>query len=527
MKLTQEQLAEIIAKVFASIEAKRKAKADAGESGPDEITTEEIMAELAAVLDGQDGGGDGGEGAPEGSEGKDGKGEADLEALIEQIMKIAGGMKSAGGEGEQKSAGGHEPPPAEPPPAEPAPGEQKSGGPSSAPAGGPGAAPAPAHRKYVNLFLGGSNRGSTQQNGFAARIATMSGPERRKAAYGMFGRAVKCIHASGGDIERAAFIAERKFSDAEMAHEFKALAVTSPTDGGYLVPEVYSKEIIELLYPSTVIYALGARKLGMANGNLNIPKIKTGARAMFTGEGRIISKSSPKFGNVKLSAKKLTALIPMSNDLLRSTNFDNDVIVGQDVTRQMSLGVDWGAILGSGGEFQPLGIVNNKQVYKIDASKLDKEYADADGHLTAMFPNYMVAVVLRNNVYADGLGFVFNTSVEQYFKSLRDNVGGFIFAEEMNKSGTLAGYPYRTTNLLETVNGKTQIIFGNWNDLVIGEQGALEIKTSEEGTWTDDAGNMISAFENDQTLIRAINNVDTGLRHEESFAVASNVSVPA
>ena len=518
MKLTQEQLAEIIAKVFASIEAKRKAKMDAGESVPDEITTEELMAELAAVLDGQDGG-DGGEGAPEGTEGKDGKGEADLEALIEQIMKIAGGMKSAGCEGEQKADGGHEPPPAEP-----APGEQKSGGPSSTPAGGPGAAP--AQRKYVNLFLGGSGRGSIQQNGFAARIATMSGPERRKAAYGMFGRSVKCIHASGGDIERAAFIAERKFSDAEMAHEFKALAVTSPTDGGYLVPEVYSKEIIELLYPSTVIYALGARKLGMANGNLNIPKIKTGARAMFTGEGRIISKSSPKFGNVKLSAKKLTALIPMSNDLLRSTNFDNDVIVGQDVTRQMALGVDWGAILGSGGEFQPLGIVNNKQVYKIDVTKLDKEHADADGHLTAAFPNFMVAAVLRNNVFADGLGFTFNTSVEQYFKSLRDQVGGFIFAEEMNKSGTLAGYPYRTTNLLETVNGRTQIIFGNWNDLVIGEQGALEIKTSEEGTWTDDAGNLISAFENDQTLIRAINNVDTGLRHDESFAVASNVAVP-
>ena len=60
----------------------------------------------------------------------------------------------------------------------------------------------------------------------------------------------------------------------------------------------------------------------------------------------------------------------------------------------------------------------------------------------------------------------------------------------------------------------------------IGEQGALEIETSREGSWTDDAGNLVSAFENDQTLIRAINNVDTGLRHDESFAVATKVSVP-
>ena len=96
----------------------------------------------------------------------------------------------------------------------------------------------------------------------------------------------------------------------------------------------------------------------------------------------------------------------------------------------------------------------------------------------------------------------------------------------MSKNGTLVGYPYRTTNLLETTGGKTSIVFGNWNDLVIGEQGALEIETSREGSWTDDAGNIISAFENDQTLIRAINHVDTGLRHDESFAVATKVAVP-
>ena len=32
-----------------------------------------------------------------------------------------------------------------------------------------------------------------------------------------------------------------------------------------------------------------------------------------------------------------------------------------------------------------------------------------EGVLTAMFPNFLVASVLKNNVFADGLGFVFNT----------------------------------------------------------------------------------------------------------------------
>ena len=117
-------------------------------------------------------------------------------------------------------------------------------------------------------------------------------------------------------------------------------------------------------------------------------------------------------------------------------------------------------------------------------------------------------------------------AVEQFFKSIRDNAGSFIFADEMNNNGTLVGYPYKTTNLIETTGGKTSIVFGNWNDLIIGEQGALEIETSREGAWTDDNGNLVSAFENDQTLVRAIDNVDIGLRHDESFAVATKVAVP-
>lgn len=508
MKLTQEQLAALIARVFANLVAAGK--------DPAAVSTEDIISELAVVLDGattSEGGEDEGSKAEGGED--EGDGGAVSPELISKIVEALKAVKAAeDGADEHKddAPGGAE--------GKAAAGAGGSEGKAAAPA-------APAQRKYASLFISsGSARDAAPSSGFKARIASMSERERRKTAFGMFGRAVKCIHASGGDIERAAFAAERKFGDAEMAREFKALSATVPTDGGYLVPEVYASEIIELLYPATVIYALGARRLGMTNGNLNIPKTRSGSRAMFVGENRQISKTEPKFGNLKLSAKKLTALIPMSNDLLRSTNFDNDVIVGQDITKQMALGVDYGALMGTGGEFQPVGVTKNPNVLTLDATKLDAEYASSAGVLTAAFPNFLVAAVLKNNVLAGSLGFTFNTSVEQFFKNLRDGVGNFIFAEEMNKNGTLVGYPYRSTNLLETVGGKTKIIFGDWNDLVIGEQGALEIETSREASWTDDTGKLVSAFENDQTLVRAINNVDTGLRHDESFAVADKVAVP-
>ena len=507
MKLTPEELAALIAQIFANLIAAGK--------DPAGITTEEIMAELNTVIEA-----DGTAAEPVAEPADESAAEPENEdkgddpiVTPEFISMVMDALKDCMKSADDSAKSGNAVPAA----------QQKSGGPATQPT-----SPAAPQRKYAGIFLstpparGGTNPGS----GFKTRIASMSASERTKTAYGMFGRAVKCLHAAGGDFDNAAFIAERKFGDSEMAREFKALSATVPSDGGYLVPEVYASEIIELLYPATVIFSLGARRLGMTNGNMNIPKTRSGSRAKFVGENRKIPSSAPGFGNLKLSAKKLSAIIPMSNDLLRSTNFDNDVIVGQDITKQMALGVDYGALMGTGGEFQPIGITENKKVLTIDATKLDADYASSAGVLTAMFPGYMVAAVLKNNVLAGSLGFTFNTSVEQYFKNLRDNVGGFIFAGEMNKQRTLVGYPYRTTNLFETAGGKTKIIFGDWNDLVLGEQGALEIETSREGSWTDEAGNLISAFENDQTIVRAINNVDAGLRHDESFAVADKVAVP-
>jgi hypothetical protein len=53
---------------------------------------------------------------------------------------------------------------------------------------------------------------------------------------------------------------------------------------------------------------LGARRVPLTNGNLNIPKMTGGARATWSGEGRKIAKSQPAFGNVRLSAKRFRKL---------------------------------------------------------------------------------------------------------------------------------------------------------------------------------------------------------------------------
>ena len=109
MKLTQEQLAKLIAKVFSNLTAKF---AEAGKNVND-ITTDDILAELSAVLDEMNAADDGegapagdgegkgeGEGAPAGEGEGEGEGKGfDGDELIGKIMEALSGMLGSGDEG--------------------------------------------------------------------------------------------------------------------------------------------------------------------------------------------------------------------------------------------------------------------------------------------------------------------------------------------------------------------------------------------------------------------------------------------
>jgi HK97 family phage major capsid protein len=308
-----------------------------------------------------------------------------------------------------------------------------------------------------------------------------------------------------------------------MEREFKALSATSPSSGGYLIPEIYLDEIIEMLYAKTVIFELGARKVPMTNGNLNIPKMTSGARATWGGEQRKIAKTQPAFGNVKLSAKRLEAIVPQTRELLMSTNYSADAIFAQDLTRRMELGLDWGGLFGKGGEFQPLGVKNTPGIMTIDAANLSNaDLADSNGKLTADFPVYVRSAVLAKNVDDLGLGWAFNSMMEGFLMNLKTTTGVYIYREEMN-GGKLLGFPYKVSNQIPTdSNNKTGLFFGNWADLLIGEQLGLETYTTLDGSWTDEDGVQHNAFEENLTATRALMYVDIAARHPESFAHIKN-----
>lgn len=374
------------------------------------------------------------------------------------------------------------------------------------------AAQRPVQRKYSDIYM---NRGGNMSNTKKKEV-----PPAIQIA-----RAIKCMDIFGrNDPEKAAYYARKKYNDQDMEREFKALAVTNPTDGGYLIPEVYSDQIIELLYPKTVIVELGAQNVPLTSGNLNLPKMTAGARATWGGEQRRIKTTTTKFGNIKLSAKRLEAIVPQSRELLMMSTFSADAMFANDLTRRMQLGLDYGGLYGAGTEFEPTGIANNKDVEHIDVSKLS-DLLDDKGYITADLPVYVSSKAFAKNIDDIKAGWAMNSLLEGLFKNMKTSTGAYIYRDEM-ATGKLGGIPYKVSNQIPTsTDGKTDLFFGNWSDLLIGDQMGLETYTTLDGTWTDENGIQHNAFDENLAATRALMYDDIGVRHAESFLYCKNIKV--
>lgn len=371
----------------------------------------------------------------------------------------------------------------------------------------------PVQRKYSNIYLqGGQGVTRTQKKEISPVVA--------------IARAVKCIDVHGRhDPEAAAFYAKKLYGDDDMAREFKALNTVNPSSGGFLIPETYIDQLIELLYAKTVIFELGAQKVPMPNGSVNIPRMTGGTRAKWGGEQRKIASTQPTFGNLKLYAKRLEAIVPQSRELMMSTTYSADQMFGNDLTRRMELGLDFGALYGTGTEYQPLGICNHNDIQKIDVSKIADEAIVKAGMVTSDFPVYMRSQAMIKNIDDQHLGWTFNSLIEGYLMNLKTDTGTYIYREEM-QSGKLLGSPYKISNQIPITDKGTPIIFGNWSDLIIGDQMGLETYTTLDGSWTDEEGVQHNAFEENLAATRALMYLDVGVRHAESFLVANNCMVP-
>lgn len=308
-----------------------------------------------------------------------------------------------------------------------------------------------------------------------------------------------------------------------------ALGAGSDSAGGVLIPENLSSEIIELLRPKAVVRSLGTRSIPLNNGNVTIPRLQGGAVVSYIGTDDDIPQTDEQFDDLKLSAKKLAALVPISNDLLKyaGPNQNVDLMVVGDLTAAIAQREDKAFIRDDGTGGTPKGLrywaPGGSLIPAPDLSGLSGAPLLQAVDLAL---NTMILAHENNNAGMVSPGWLMAPRTRRWLSSLKTTTGAKFYPEL--DQGTLKGYPFKTTTQIPWNLGasgtESELYFADFGDCFIGENDDMRIDFSAEATYTDSSGKTVSAFQRDQTLVRVITHNDFGPRHPESVAVMTGIT---
>jgi HK97 family phage major capsid protein len=369
---------------------------------------------------------------------------------------------------------------------------------------------------------------------------------RAIAAFKIFGQ-------GGGDLGRARALAVEQFGERhplvrafEPRRDWKtrALITSVGSSGGFIVPPDYMNEIIELLRPMAVVRGAGPRVIPMPRGTMTLPAQTAAATASYGTETAAIASSQQTVGQIVASYKKLTALVPVSNDLMRYADPAADAFVRDDLVKIIALREDLAFLLGDGTVSTPRGYTSFANGYALQQGgtagiwlSTANSTAASGGNFITSTETYTLATAASElgglvnkldtaNVPDIKRVWFMHPRSYNYLFNVQNSLGVYVYREEL-LSGKLLGYTVKKTTQIPIniwdANGTNKdcsfLMLAEMEESMILDSMSLELAVSREGMYVDASGTTWSAFQNDQTLIRAIAEHDFQLRHDAAVAI--------
>lgn len=277
------------------------------------------------------------------------------------------------------------------------------------------------------------------------------------------------------------------------------LNVGNAAQGGYLVAdELQPASFIELLRNRLLVRQLGARVLTGLEGNMSIPKQTGGATAYWLNEGDDATESQQAVGQVAMTPKTVGAYTEFTRRMLLQSSLDVENFVRDDLAKTLATEIDRAALNGSGSGGEPLGILNTTGIGSVTITTQTFTF----GKMVDL-----ESAVATDNADLGSLAYLANAADRGRMKQTEkaSSTGQFIWGNMAGQPGVgeVNGYPAYATNQL----ADDAVIFGNWEDLLIGEWGVLDILVNPYAKDTN-GGVRVTSFQD----------VDVVVRHAESFA---------
>ncbi|MFA1575752.1 phage major capsid protein [Vibrio cyclitrophicus] len=272
----------------------------------------------------------------------------------------------------------------------------------------------------------------------------------------------------------------------------RAAQSTNPGVGGELVAtELWSSEFIDLLRPNSIAAGLGVRFATGLVGNVDIPKMTSGASFYWIDEDEDGTDSNVGLGIIKMSPKTIAGAVPITRRLMQQSTPDIDLIVRDELLRGLGLGIDQAVFLGTGLNNQPLGIKNQTGVHAIPVPAGGWDWETIVAFETA---------VAESNALAEHMAYAMRPSMRGALKTTEKSAGT---AKYLWEGGQVNGYKGAVSTQLES----DAILHGDFSQALVGMWGALDL-TVDKSTKAASGG----------TVLRVFQDADVAVRHGAAFA---------
>lgn len=265
-----------------------------------------------------------------------------------------------------------------------------------------------------------------------------------------------------------------------LRHEYRAdLSVGTNSAGGYSV-ETTLGNLVPILEPKLVTRALGAEILTGLTGNLTFPRQNADASAAWEGENTDADQTDITLDTVAMTPKRLAAFVVIGKQLMIQSSIDVENHVRNRMNFCIGKAVDTAAINGSGSSNQPTGVLNTSGIGSVAIGtnggnptwahivSLESSIATADADMGRL--SYLTTPGVRGKL-------------KQTEKA--SSTGMFVWTDERagdSRMGQLNGLNAFTSTLVPSTLTKGTssgvchaIVFGNWEELLIGQWGGLDI----------------------------------------------------
>lgn len=360
--------------------------------------------------------------------------------------------------------------------------------------------------------IGLSNR-ELQQFSFVKLIMAQADPSRQRDA-GLELEASRAMAKKLGRDPQGIFV------PTEVLTAQRDLLVGTPSAGGHLRPtEHYAAGFIDVLRNRCHVVNLGATQLNDLQGNLSIPSKVGTATAYWVTEGNPPTESAQTFGQVALAPKTVGGWTDYSRKMMLQSSPSIESIVRLDLADTLAVEIDRVAIHGSGVGAEPLGILNISGIGSVAAGE------------NGALPTWDMMLALEealaiSNADASTIAYLTNPKVRRKLKgttkATSDAGAGFIWEALAGGEpgwGTVNGYRAAATNNCPAnlTKGTSEdicsaMLLGNWEDLLIGMWGGLDIMVDPYASSTSGGFRVIALLD-----------CDIGVRRASSFAAIKDL----